>query len=54
MNDDRVPGVYRGMGKWVEVIADGIFLFILGCSATGAVAAVYQIVYNWRRAWKLW
>jgi hypothetical protein len=40
--------------KLVETIADGLFLFVLGCSATGAVVAVYQIVVHWRQSWKVW
>ena len=42
------------MKRWINTLADSVFLSVLGCSAAGAIAAVWQIVYHWRAAWKLW
>ena len=42
------------MRRWVDVIADGVFLLVLGCSATGAVVTVYHLIVNWRVSWRVW
>jgi len=42
------------MKKWLEVITDSIFIVVLGCSVTGALAAMFHIIRNWRVSWIIW